>query len=94
MEFNFLLEKYRKRAGLTKITASNLIGISDSYYSRLENGTKKGLTLDNLEKIKEIYKLTDEEYQELVTYKFMPEDKNLKEIIFNYFKSINKVKVD
>ncbi|MGL5778827.1 helix-turn-helix domain-containing protein [Cetobacterium sp.] len=87
MEFNFLLEKYRQRAGLSKINAANLIGISDSYYSRLEKGIKKGLTLENLEKIKEIYNLTDQEYEELVVSKFMPEDKKLKEIIFNYFKS-------
>lgn len=86
MKFNNLLEKYRERAGLNKTTAANLIGISDSYYSRLEKGTKRALTLENLEKIKEIYKLSDEEYEEMIVSKFLPEDEKLKKIICNYFK--------
>ena len=86
MKFNNLLEKYRERAGLNKTTAAHMIGISDSYYSRLEKGTKRALTLENLEKIKEIYKLSDEEYEEMVVSKFLPEDEKLKKIICNYFK--------
>lgn len=86
MKFNNLLEKYRERAGLNKTTAAHMIGISDSYYSRLEKGAKKALTIENLEKIREIYKLSNEEYEELVVSKFLPEDEKLKKIICNYFK--------
>lgn len=87
MKFNKLLEKYRERRGLNKSTAAQLIGISDSYYSRLEKGVKKSITLENLEKIKEVYKLSDEEYEELVVSKFLPCDESLKKIMCNYFKT-------
>lgn len=86
MEFNRLLEKYRERAKLNKSAVANLIGISDSYYSRLEKGVKKALTIENLEKIKEIFNLTDKEYEELIVSKFLPEDEKLRKIIKNFFK--------
>ena len=57
-----MLDKYRERAGLNKSTAAHLIGISDCYYSRLEMGAMKDLSIENLEKIKDIYILSYEEY--------------------------------
>ncbi|MGL5901552.1 MAG: helix-turn-helix domain-containing protein, partial [Cetobacterium sp.] len=77
---------YRERAKLNKSAVANLVGISDSYYSRLEKGVKKALTIENLEKIREIFNLTDKEYEELIVSKFLPKDEKLRKIIKNFFK--------
>lgn len=92
MKLSNLLEKYRKQVGLNKTEAAQLIGISDSYYSRLEKGTKKALTLEKFEKIRKIYKLTNEEYEELIIAKFLPEDEDIKRIISNYFENKGQIK--
>lgn len=59
--FGKVLKEYRKRNDDTLKTLSEKIGISLPYLSGMEVG-RKIVTLELLEKIKEVYSLTEEEY--------------------------------
>ena len=55
-----ILKKYRREANLTQLQMAKKLGISESYYCQLENGTRR-LSLDNALKIANILKKTPNE---------------------------------
>ncbi len=62
--FGKVLKEYRKRNDDTLKTLSEKIGISLPYLSGMEVG-RKIVTLEVVQKIKEVYSLTEEEYNTL-----------------------------
>ena len=62
--FGKVLKEYRKRNDDTLKTLSEKIGISLPYLSGMEVG-RKIVTLEVVEKIRDIYKLNEEEYNNL-----------------------------
>ena len=62
--FGKVLKEYRKRNNDTLKTLSEKLDISLPYLSSMEVG-RRMVTLEVIQKIKELYNLTDEEYNEL-----------------------------
>lgn len=65
-----ILEKIRIEKGFNKKEMSEVLGISDSFYSRIETG-KKPISKKLLEKIITSFNLTDEEIKELKQQQFL-----------------------
>ncbi len=65
-----ILEKIRIKKDFNKKEMSEVLGISDSFYSRIETG-KKPISKKLLEKIITSFNLTDEEIKELKQQQFL-----------------------
>ena len=65
-----ILEKIRIEKGFNKKEMSEVLGISDSFYSRIEAG-KKPISKKLLDKIITSFNLTDEEIKELKQQQFL-----------------------
>ncbi len=56
-----MLKLKRKKFMLTQNEVSKLLGISNTYLSMIENGHRCNLTNDLIIKIRDLYKLSDDE---------------------------------
>lgn len=66
MKFSALLTHFRERAGLRKIDIANALAVGGTYITLVETDRCNPPTIDRLQKIREILKLEDLEYIQLL----------------------------
>lgn len=88
-----LLEERRKNLNLTCTDVGEYIGISNSYYSKIEKGKSKSLKADKIFKLKEILKLNEREFKQLLLFLFSPQDERIEKIFVEVMEEIKSPKI-
>ncbi len=58
LQFAEALKRERKKAGLTQEKTAEIIGVSTRFYQMLESKNPTATTLDTLEKLAKVFKIT------------------------------------
>lgn len=86
--FNNILKTYREEKNFSQKEIAEKIGVSDSYYSRIEKGLKQSLKPEKLFLLKKELEISEKDFKKLVLYLNAPNNEELQKIFNEIAKEI------